>query len=345
MDVADVLWKTGLEVLRRNPTKDSQRRRFVQMCSSFTQGPLNAAVLKQHVVDTVVLCTDPDSALAELRRFTVGSCISMSPVLHYAIACCALAVAAIAADESEGLENFRVTAARETAVDAAMRLLEVAPAAAQSYVTMWQVLNSCGRPVEAAALVEAALDASSELRLHPSLLHIAVSDPAISAAVALSSAICLLQLDPCHPAPAACVLSALADGRVQLPAAAEALAASLDTSTPLHAGTWKATSTTLARFMWSWGEGEKREWLGWRFLWWPRLHLQNFKRQLSIAASHDDRLILACKALLAMLLQGPPSTFYDEFVRECSGWEEAIWLQETQLRCREMQILATSTGE
>jgi hypothetical protein len=97
--------------------------------------------------------------------------------------------------------------------------------------------------------------------------------------------------------------------------------------------------------MWSWGEGEKREWLGWRFLWWPRLHLQNFKRQLSIAASYDDRLILACKALLAMLLQGPPSTFYNEFVRECSGWEEAIWLQETQLRCREMQILATSTRE
>lgn len=337
MSIADVLWKTGLEVLRRNPAKDSQRRRFVQMCIGFTQGPLNSAVLDQHVVDTVIYSASAEVALAELRRFTVGTTISASPVLHYAIACCALAVAATAKTDSEGYKIHRVEEAWKTALDAATRLLEVAPASAQSHVTMWHVLKACGRPRDAAAVIEAALAATSPLHMHPSLLHIAVSDCDVSRAVAKSSAIYLLELDPCHPAPAAHIAAALADGHMALPAAAEALAACLDTPTPLHALTWETVSLVLAQLMWGWQAAAVSQWLGWRFVWWPRLHLSNVQRQISLAASPDEQQIVACKALLALLLQGPSSGFRCAFVRSCSGWPAAAWLQQAELRCSEME--------
>lgn len=174
-------------------------------------------------------------------------------------------------------------------LDAATRLLQVAPAA-QSHVTMWHVLKACGRPRDAAAVIEAALAATSPLHMHPSLLHIAVSDCDMSRAVARSSAIYLLELDPCHPAPAACIAAALADGHnMALPAAAEALAACLDTSTPLHASTWETVSLLLAQLMWGWQAAAISDWLGWRFVWWPRLHLSNAERQISLATSPDER--------------------------------------------------------
>ncbi len=341
--IADVLWKTGLEVLRRNAAKDSQRRRFAQMCIGFTKGPLNSAVLNQHVVDTLLYSAHPDSALAELRRFTVGSTISSSPVLHYAIASAALA-AMLLDDDQEGYEFFRLMELQRTAVDAATRLLEVAPAAAQSHVTMWRILNACGRAPEAAAVVEAALVETSPLHMHPSLLHIAINDPAVSSNVALSSAIYLLELDPCHPAPAAYVAQAAADGRLTLPAAAEALAASLDTTTPLDAGTWEIVCQCLGLLMWGWNEEALREWLGWRLQWWPRLHLTDVQRQISAAVSSEAQRIVACKALLALLLQRPSSSFHNEFVRSCSGWAAAAWLRQAELKCREMQ-LAMSTAQ
>jgi hypothetical protein len=337
MSVADVLWKTGLEVLRRNPAKDSQRRRFAQMCIGFTQGPLKSAVLDQHVVDTVIYSASAEVALAELRRFTVGTSISASPVLHYAIACSALAVAATAKTDLEGYEILRVEEAWKTALDAATRLLQVAPASAQSHVTMWHVLKACGRARDAAAVIEAALAATSPLHMHPSLLHIAVSDCDVSRAVARSSAIYLLELDPCHPAPAACIAAALADGHMALPAAAEALAACLDTPTPLHASTWETVSLVLAQLMWGWQAAAISDWLGWRFVWWPRLHLSNAERQISLATSPDERQIVACKALLALLLQGPSSGFRCAFVRSCNGWPAAAWLQQAELRCSEME--------
>ncbi len=338
MAVADVLWKSGLEVLRRNADKDSQRRRFAQMCIGFTQGPLNAAVLDQHVVDTVLYSANPEAALAELRRFTVGSCISSSPVLHYAIVCAALAAAATAAAHNEDyLDYFRVTQAHTTALEAATRLLEVDSTSAQSHVAMWSVLNACGRAQEAAAVIESVLASETPLHMHPSLLHIAVSDPAVSPAVALSSAIYLMELDPCHPAPALCIAHALADGRVTLAAAAEALAAALDTPTPLCAQTWTTVSLTVARLTWGWSAEVVREWFGWRFVWWPRLHLSNVKRQISSAASPEEQHIVACKALLALLLQGPSSSFHSEFARSCSGWAAAVWLQQAQQQCTDTE--------
>ena len=340
MVIADVLWKTGLEVLRRNPAKDSQRRRFAQMCIGFTQGPLNTAVLNQHVIDTVQYSADADAALAELRRFTVGSTIAASPVLHYAIACAGLAVAATAAAEGDGNESQRVAAAHRTALDAAVRLLEVAPEAAQSHVTMWHTLNSCGRSAEAAAVVEAALAATSPLHMHPSLLHIAVSDPAVSCAVATSSALCLMQLDPCHPAPAACIAAAAAAGRLKLPAAAEALAAALDTQTPLDARTWEIVTLSLGQLMWGWDMERVQDWLGWRFVWWRRLHLLNVQRQISKAVSREAQSIIACKALLAPLLEGPDSSFRMEFARSCSAWAAAVWLQQAELLCSETGSLS-----
>jgi hypothetical protein len=345
MAIADVLWKTGLEVLRRNPDKDSQRRRFAQMCIGFTQGPLNSAVLNQHVVDTVLCSASPAAALAELRRFTVGSSISASPVLHYAIACAALADAAAAATDDEEFEGDRVTEAHQTAHDAATWLLRVAPTAAQSHVTMWHVLNTCGRLREAAAVVESALASDSPLHMHPSLLHIAISYPGISAAVAQSSAIYLMELDPCHPASAVYMAAAVADGRIQLPAAAHALAAFLDTPTPLHAQTWEVVSLSLGKLMWGWKEQELREWLGWRFVWWPRLHLSNVQRQISSAKSPEEQLIIACKALLALLLQAPSCSFYSEFIRSCSGWAAATWLQQAELQCREKKTSPSSSQE
>ena len=258
-------------------------------------------------------------------------------MLHYAIACCALAVAATAEIDLEGYEIQRVEEAWKTALDAATRLLEVAPASAQSHVTMWHVLKACGRPRDAAAVIEAALAATSPLHMHPSLLHIAVSDCAVSRAVANSSAIYLLELDPCHPAPAARIAAALADGHMALPAAAEALAACLDTPTPLHALTWETVSLVLAQLMWRWQAEAVSQWLGWRFVWWPRLHLSNVQRQISLAASPDEQQIVACKALLALFLQGPSSGFRCAFVRSCSGWPAAAWLQQAELRCSEME--------
>jgi hypothetical protein len=345
MAVADVLWKTGLEVLRRNPAKDSQRRRFAQMCIGFTQGPLNSAVLNQHVVDTVLCSASPAAALAELRRFTVGSSISASPVLHYAIACAALADAAAAATDVAEYEADRVTEAHQTALDAATRLLEVAPTAAQSHVTMWHVLDTCGRLQEAAAVIESALASDSPLHMHPSLLHVAISYPGISAAVAQSSAIYLMELDPCHPAPAVYMAAAIADGQIELPAAAQALAATLDTPTPLHAQTWEIVSLSLGKLMWGWKEHELREWLGWRFVWWPRLHLSNVQRQISAAKSPEEQRIIACKALLALLMQGPSCSFYSEFIRSCSGWTAATWLQQAELQFREEKTSPSSSQE
>jgi hypothetical protein len=342
--IADVLWKTGLEVLRRNPAKDSQRRRFTQMCIGFTKGPLNSAVLNQHVVDTVLYSAGPDAALAELRRFTVGSTISASPVLHYAMASAALA-ASSAASADGGYELFRFAELQQTALDAAARLLEVAPAAAQSHVTMWHVLNACGRPQQAASVVEAALASNSPLHMHPSLLHVAVSDPAVSSDVALSSAIYLVELDPCHPAPAQYIAAAAADGRLTLSAAAEALAGCLDTTTPLHARTWEIVCMSLGRLMWGWKQQAVREWLGWRFEWWPRLHLSNVQRQILTAVSTEARLIVACKALLALLLHGSSSSFHTEFVRSCSGWEAAVWLQEAELKCGDVYAALSSEQE
>ena len=332
MMVADVLWKTGLEVLRRNPAKDSQRRRFAQMCIGFTQGPLNTAVLNQHVIDTVQYSADADTALAELRRFTVGSTIAASPVLHYSIACAGLAVAATAAAE-DGYESLRVSAAHHTALDAAVRLLEVAPASVQSHVTMWHVLNSCGRSAEAAAVVEAALAATSPLHMHPSLLHIAVSDSSISRDVAMSSAFYLMELDPCHPAPAAYIAAAAASGRLKLPAAGEALAAALDTRTPLQAQTWEIVTLHLGQLMWGWELQRVNDWLGWRYVWWQRLHLSNAHQQISAAVSPEAQSIVACKALLALLLQGPGSSFRGDFLRSCSTWAAAVWLHQAELLC------------
>jgi hypothetical protein len=345
MAIADVLWKTGLEVLRRNPAKDSQRRRFAQMCIGFTQGPLNSAVLNQHVVDTVLYSASPEAALAELRRFTVGSSISASPVLHYAIVCAALAVAATAATQSEEYESDRVTEARQTALDAAVLLLRVAPTAAQSHVTMWHVLKTCGRLQEAAAVIESAMASDSPLHMHPSLLHIAISDPAVSSAVALSSAIYLIELDPCHPAPAAYIAAAVADGRMTLLAAAQALAASLDTPTPLDAQTWEIVSLSLGKLMWGWELHMLREWLGWRFVWWPRLHLSNVQKQISAAVTIDEQRIVACKALLAFLLERPSSSFHSEFIRSCRGWSAAVWLQQAELLCSEMETAVLSAQE
>jgi hypothetical protein len=89
-----------------------------------------------------------------------------------------------------------------------------------------------------------------------------------------------------------------------LPAAAEALVACLDTPTPLHASTWETVSLVLAQLMWGWQAAAVSDWLGWRFVWWPRLHLSNAERQISLAQQ-----IVACKALLALLLQGPSSGF------------------------------------
>jgi hypothetical protein len=221
----------------------------------------------------------------------------------------------------------------KTALDAAARLLEVAPAAAQSHVTMWHVMSACKRPREAAAVVQAALAPNSPLHMHPSLLHVAISDPAVSSETALSSAICLLGLDPCHPAPAAYVASAAADGRMSSLAAAEALAATLDTTTPLPAQTWEIVCLRLGLLMWHWKEETMQEWLGWRFEWWPRLHLSNAGRQICDAASADEQRIVACKALLALLLQGPSSNFHSEFVRSCSDWAAAAWLHQAQLQC------------
>jgi hypothetical protein len=88
--------------------------------------------------------------------------------------------------------------------------------------------------------------------------------------------------------------------------------------------------------MWGWQAAAVSDWLGWRFVWWPRLHLSNAERQISLAASPDEQQIVACKALLALLLQGPSSGFRCAFVGSCNGWPAAAWLQQAELRCSEM---------
>ena len=89
--------------------------------------------------------------------------------------------------------------------------------------------------------------------------------------------------------------------------------------------------------MWGWQAAAISDWLGWRFVWWPRLHLSNAERQIALATSPDERQIVACKALLALLLQGPSSGFRCAFVRSCNGWPAAAWLQQAELRCSEME--------
>ena len=95
--------------------------------------------------------------------------------------------------------------------------------------------------------------------------------------------------------------------------------------------------------MWGWKQQAVREWLGWRFEWWPRLHLSNV--QLLTAVSTEARLIVACKALLALLLQGSSSSFRTEFVCSCNGWEAAVWLQEAELKCGDVYAAVSSEQE
>ncbi len=100
---------------------------------------------------------------------------------------------------------------------------------------------------------------------------------------------------------------------------------------------WETVSLVLAQLMWGWQAAAISDWLGWRFAWWPRLHLSNAERQISLATSPDERQIVACKALLALLLQGPSSGFRCAYVRSCNGWPAAAWLQQAELRCSEME--------
>jgi hypothetical protein len=60
---------------------------------------------------------------------------------------------------------------------------------------------------------------------------------------------------------------------------------------------------SLGQLMWGWDMERVQDWLGWRFVWWRRLHLLNVQRQISKAVSREAQSIVACKALLAPLLE------------------------------------------